>query len=322
MHPLPLVGNALLLDNSSMEKQTTCPRSAQYYICDRRESTDERTALTFGGIIHKALECRYQDLSKPPSEVLSAMLASNAVEFEKWQAPEDDYRNYSMACQVCEEYLQHYPIEEFTVLRKPDGSPAVEVPFAVPLGELSIGGELLVFRPGEAPHLEHFDKLPVVWTGRIDVLYESQGRVYIMDHKTTSMMGPSYFKEFELSSQVYGYVWAASKLLNRSDYGFCVNALAIRKATKTGKGNEYIRNIVSLDQSLLEEWLVDTLHIVSDFVEMARREYFPKHTKWCVGKYGVCPYMTICSLPTAQREVMLMSSLFKTVEWSPLNQRT
>jgi hypothetical protein len=117
------------------------------------------------------------------------------------------------------------------------------------------------------------------------------------------------------------YVWAVSKQLNRSVYGFTVNALAIRKPTKTGKGNEYIRNIVMLDQTLLEEWVDDTLFIVSDFVEMARRGYYPKHTKWCVGKYGTCPYMSVCSLPPAHREVMLSSGLFRNVEWSPLKQQ-
>lgn len=318
MYPIHLTGGALFIDNSSLERFTTCPRSAQYYLCSRREAAEDRTALTFGKIIHKVLETYYKNLNRSIAEREALMLTTAAQEFQSWQPPEGDYRNYDIACQVIEAYCKSFPLEEFRILSLPEGGPAIEVPFAVPLGEIEVGAEIYVQEGEETPRLQHLDKLPLVWQGRIDLIYETQGRVSLMDHKTTSMMGPSYFKEFELSHQVYGYVWAASQLLKRAVYGFNVNALAIRKPTKTGKGIELVRQIVPLDQCLLDEWIDDTLHIVSDFVENVRRGYFPKHTKWCVGKYGECPYRSVCAIPPDQRELMLMSGVFKTVDWSPL----
>ena len=320
MHPLPLTDDdCFLIDNSSLERQTTCPRSAEYYLCNRREGSDSRPALGFGGAVHKVLETRYLNLGKPLDEVRRLMVASADAAFTTYEPPAEDYRNYDMMMRLIDGYLERYPIEEGTNYVH-NSTPCIEVPFALPIGTLDVNADLTIRRPDGSIVSRHVKTITVVWTGRIDRIYEHCGRLYLQDHKTTSMMGPTYFREFDLSHQVYGYVYSASKLLNKTIYGFCVNTIACRRPTKTGKALEYERYIVPLDQSLLEEWLEDTLHIVSDFIEMARRGYFPKHTKWCVGKYGVCPYQPICSLPPAHREMMLLSGTYKDVTWSPLNQ--
>jgi hypothetical protein len=328
MHALPLIDDALFIDNSSLERFTTCPRSAEYYICNKRESSDSRIALSFGKAIHTILEARYKHNSNVVTRVpgisdhdtSELMLAAAKGAFADWPFDDpEEYRNFSTAVTFIEKYNAHYPMEGFEIVKLPDGRPAIEVPFAVPLGELDINGDLTVRNPDGTIITKHFDKLKVVWTGRIDLIYRREGRIYIMDHKSTSMMGPQYFKEFDLSSQVYGYLWAASTLLNQPVAGFIVNALAFRKPTPKGKPYEFSRYPVPADDSLIQEWQQDTMFILSDFVEMAKRGYFPKHTKWCVGKYGVCSYAPICGLPPHQRQIMLGSGNYKTVQWNPLD---
>ena len=329
--PIPLIDDALFIDNSSLERFTTCPRSAEYYICRKRESSDERVALGFGKRIHRMLEARYEFHPNvipaefprtDTSEVGTGqrMLARAQQVFADWSVGEEEHRNFSTAVDLITSYNAHYPIEAFEVLRLPNGKPAIEVPFAVPIGELEVNRELLVRNPDGTITLRYVGTIKVMWTGKIDLIYKREGRIYIMDHKTTSMMGPSYFREFDLSSQVCGYLWAVSKLLgNVAVAGFIVNALAIRKQTKTGKRFEFERYPVPADDSLIAEFVEDVLHDVSDLIEFASRGYFPKHTKWCVGKYGPCQYAQISSLPPHSRELMLMSGNFKTVEWDPLN---
>ena len=330
MHPLPLIDDALFIDNSSLERFTTCPRSAQYYICNKRESSDERIALSFGKAIHKILEARYKHnpnvVTKIPGvtsvSTEELMLSAAKDAFATWsdENPEE-FRNFSTAVTFIEKYNTHYPMEGFEILQLPSGGPAIEVPFAVPLGALQIDGDLAVRSPDGTVAVRHFDTLKIVWTGRIDLIIIKRGdSIFLVDHKTTSMMGPQYFKEFDLSSQVYGYLWAASRLLGKPIAGFLVNAMAFRKPTPKGKPYEFQRYPVPADDGLVAEWAVDTMHIVSDFVEMAKRGYMPKHTKWCVGKYGLCPYVPICGLPPSQsRELLLMSGNYKTVQWNPLD---
>jgi len=222
-----------------------------------------------------------------------------------WTPPEDDFRTYSCAVELIRRYEEQYPFEQFEVVKGRDGSPMIELPFAIPLGEIESEGKVI----------------KLVWTGRIDLVYISSngGGLYIMDHKTTSIMGPSWEASFTIASQIYGYAWAVEQLCGQPVSGVVINGLGIRKPTKTGKAFEFSRPFIPVIRSLLDEWKVDTLHIVSDFIENARRGYAPKHTAWCNGKFGECPFRKVCTLDgNDQREVMLNSGEFQTNTWSPL----
>jgi len=310
---LPLVdGDTLFIDNSSLEHFTTCPRQALYSLVRRLKPAGERTALNFGGIIHKILEARYRActaLHAQTPDVTQVMLATAQREFDKWTPPEDDYRTFSCAVELIRRYEDAYPFEQFEVVRGLDGSPMIEVPFAIPLGLIptNIDGKDITIK--------------IVWTGRIDMAYisENGGGLYVMDHKTTSVMGPSYFSAFTISHQLYGYAWAVEQLTGKPVTAVVINALGVRKPTRTGKAFEFKRDVIPVQRGLLDEWKRDCLYIVADFVEMCRRGYLPKHTAWCVGKFGECPFRKVCTLETDdQREMMLQSGEFVKNDWSPL----
>ena len=307
--PLPLAdGDTLLIDNSSLEHFTTCPRQAYYAVVRRLKSSGERWPLTFGGIIHKVLEARYRSatsLHAQTDDVTNVMLATAEREFTRVTPPEDDYRNYSCAVSFIRIYGETYPFEQFEIAKTANGVPLIEVPFAIPLGEIDHEGKIV----------------KVVWTGRIDLCYISAngGGLYVMDHKTTSIMGPSFASQFEISHQLYGYAWATEQLTGAKVTAVVINGLGVRRPTKTGKAFEFVRSVIPVSRSLLDEWKLDTMHIVSDFLENCRRGYAPKHTVWCVGKFGECPFKKVCSLDgNDQREVMLSSGEFVHNDWSPL----
>ena len=113
--PLPLLdGDTLLIDNSSLEHFTTCPRSAEYSICRRRKPAGERSPLRFGGIIHKVVEARYragEPMYAQSPAVEAVMKAIATTEFATWTPPEDDYRNFGTALAFIREYGLAYPFE-------------------------------------------------------------------------------------------------------------------------------------------------------------------------------------------------------------------
>jgi hypothetical protein len=319
-YALPLVdGDTLFIDNSTLERFVTCPRSAGYYVGLRRELDKSRAALDFGKIIHEALAVRYARFPGYVSnECVSAMVAEIDRGFTTYHPDPDEFRNYGVAISAVQHYNSTYPMEEFEVVQY-NGKPFVEQPFAIPLGEIEVNAVLWVRDP--ATNLitqRHVKTLKIVWKGRIDLVYQREGFLYGMDHKTTSIMGPQFFAEFELSHQVHGYSWAIKKLLGSLPRGFVINGLGIRKPTKTGKSLEFVRSTIPIYDSLVNEWEVDTLHIVSDFVEMCRRAYLPKHTKWCVGKYGACEYKQVCGLEPSMRATAIASNEYRDVTWDPL----
>jgi hypothetical protein len=284
----------------------------------RRELNKSRAALEFGKIIHQALAVRYERFPDYVSnECVTAMVDELGKGFANYHPEDDEWRNYGIAVSAIQHYNATYPMEEFEVVSH-NGKPFVEQPFAIPLGEIEVNDLLWVRHPDGTVTYQHVATLKIVWKGRIDLVYRREGFLYGMDHKTTSIMGPAFFSEFELSHQVHGYSWAIKKLLGSLPRGFVINGLGIRKPSKTGKGLEFIRSTIPIYASLVDEWEVDTLHIVSDFVEMCRRGYLPKHTKWCVGKYGACEFKQVCGLEPSMRKTAIMSNEYRDVTWDPL----
>ncbi len=304
------------IDNSSTEKMDVCNRSAQYYLSNRRETSKEKPALQFGKIIHKVLEHRYRNMGASVLDQRHDLIALAQAEFAKWTPPDGDYRNFATAVDVIDEYANKYNYESFDILDH-TGIPGVEIPFACPLVVLDFNSDMAIW---DGPNIivVHIRKLHIVWKGKIDMLTTREGRLYIYDHKTTSMMGPSFFADFAISGQVYGYVWSVKELTGLLASGFTINALGIRPPTKTGKKLEFARHTVPIYPELVDEWWQDTINKLSDLFEMARRGYMPKQTKWCAGKYGLCEYHGVCTLPPASRAIALSTNEFKDVTWDPL----
>ena len=332
--PLPLLdGNTLLCDNSSMEKFTTCPRSAQYTLCRKLRTAGERSALKFGGITHKVLEARYRIqmpmLEQTPS-IEASMLAVAEKEFAEYTPPEDDFRTFDTMSKLIVAYGLKYRYEDFTIVTFPDGTPFIEVPFMVPLGTINVSGPLLIQRLVRSPdgtihkkgipeYVTDLATINLVWTGRIDLVYTTPtGGLYLMDHKTSSIA--TNMAEFEISHQFYGYCHAVESLLGREVTGTVINRIVCRKPTRTGEAFTFERKLIPIQRGLVTEWRMDVLHIIADFIQMVQRGYLPKHTSWCVGKFGTCEFHKVCTLDTdEQREVMLGSGEYEENTWSPLS---
>lgn len=317
--PLPLVDDTLLIDNSGYENITTCPRQAEYYLLNKRERNSDRSALKFGGILHEILDVRYRNSGRSIDEKTKAeMLQTTLKAFETYTPEEGDHRNYDMAVDFILEYCNAYPIESFDVVDI-NNRAAIEIPFAHPLFDYEINRTILVREMDGNIHERFVGVIRVIWQGRLDlILRTGMNELYMMDHKSTSMMGPSYFKEFEMSSQFKGYSWAMEQLLGQPVRGCIINGLGIRKPTKTGKKLEFQRKTVDILPEQIEEWKHNTIHNVTSFIEQTIAGFLPQNTKWCIGKYGACQYFDVCTLPQTQRPLMLATNDFKDVTWNPL----
>jgi hypothetical protein len=306
--PLPLTDGALLIDTSTLEKYTTCRRSMQYYGIQKREPSGEKVPLTFGKGVHLGLESHYRGHNFEETIQVMRKFYDNPLH----TPPEGDHRTLAYSEHLLEKYQLHYYNEPFEILKDDEGEPYVERSFAVFLGNVEYGN----------PETELFESIPVFYTGRIDLIVVWDGKICPLDHKTTSMMGARFFDEFYNGQQPIGYAWAVQKTFGVEVDGFVVNALACRKPTKTGKGIEFDRMKFAIDPERIVEWEINTLTIIQDMVEDHSRGYFPMETKWCVGKYGKCPYFEVCTLPHSSRHKMLGSGLYRDVTWSPLEDAT
>jgi hypothetical protein len=294
------------MDNSSKELFETCARAAQYNSVFKRESAGERSAQFRGSVVHEALSIRKRatDPSFEPDQVKLILDLYKDKDFGP-----DEWRTAEHCINTITAYNKQWPIESepFTIHEG-----AVEMPFKLLLGRAELNSEVTT-------HAGTFyvRNVDVYWTGRLDAIINYSG-LLVMEHKTTSILGTTFWDDFQLGSQPNGYVWAARQLGYPVE-GVYIDALAGRKPSRTGVMNEFQRQRFFYEPDRIDEWRTDTFTLVTDFLEHLCRNYFPKSPKWCFGKYGMCQYWPVCTQNLDRRNDMLQSDLYKPVTWSPLN---
>lgn len=358
--PLPEPGHFLLvIDNSSLEVFTTCPKSADYKLVRRREAHARNAALTFGGAIHEGLEkfltWQYSEQkAQDPFDMdevfpnCGTMAQDNSIVsfFTNHPTPPDEYRTVTNALAVLAAYRQRAALPDYTWDIQSDANgPLIERAFELPLGVIEVNDYVIGDFVGDPPNVAgqqlrwqgrgcetYVSHIHIAWSGRIDAVAKCGNPLgnRVCDHKT----GKVDPQEYPLSWPVIGYVWAGQQLwpeLNIS--GFCLNALSTKKPTagcsmtdtgpRGGKpALEMFRSYFEYTPERLAQWQNDTLLIVSDFINCLVRGQFPRHSKWCFGKYGRCQYFDVCCQDNpAVRLAMLNSDMFRNVTWNPVAGR-
>jgi hypothetical protein len=317
----------LRIDNSSMEAFLSCERSAAYRLVYGR-STYPTAALAYGSALHKALDVLYMSLADGKAANLAGMLEAGVAELHKDPSLNLGWRNEGQLTATLQKYLKEYSNENFEIISvasKHGGVevPAVELPFQLHLGEVNINssfqqGAFHLVSEAESEEPFYVKKIIVIWTGRIDLIGAIGESLWVVDHKTTSMAGTSYFESFSIAAQFVGYCVATSQLTDRRVTGALANVIIAREPTKTGRSIEFRRMTYSYSDELRDEWKRDTLAHVQSFLLRLAQNYFPKRTFHCVNKFGTCPYLPVCTQPEAHKANVLYSGLYVPYTWNPL----
>jgi hypothetical protein len=306
--PLPLVDGCLFFDNSTLEKLTTCMRSVEYYKLRNRVKADSKPSLRFGSAIHEALQERYSNPDYIPGVSEEMVFAKLRGVFETQPCEDEGWRNKDTGITTLKNYLKQDDDGGFETLHHPvTGQPLVELPFAVPIASYPHPTE-----PGK--------KIILVWMGKIDraVKQVSSGQVFVWDHKTTSMLGPSFMDAQAVSDQFLGYMFGLEQTIGIRPQGYIINAICTRAPSKTGKQNEFQRQTFYKPWEVVDEWRTNTIHLLQRFFDSYARGYFPKETSWCLGKFGKCPYYDVCEMPPQNRLEILSSNMYADNIWTPL----
>lgn len=334
-HPfaLELKGNCLFIDNSTLSTITSCPRKGAYGFLARRQEVRNRMALFFGGAIHKALEVRDLEQQVLCTQVIEDKMIDSLVTYYEDCDSSDDYRNLTYAIRTVERYNKAFAADTQVAITLPSGEVAVELPFALPLGEVTIDEIIWVTDPdinNGTPELRHIDTITIIFTGKIDRVCTHQGNTFLLDHKTTSMGGPTFFDEFYTSHQFRGYKWATEQLLGTPISGVIINGLICRPPLKSGDVNyTFDRQTILIDDHMVADWKESFMALVETFIQyhisqvdhLPPDRAYPMNTGSCITKYGKCEFFGVCQLTPAHRPAMLFSGLYETNTWSPLEDK-
>ena len=325
------------IDNSSLSTFLSCPRSYEFNVIYGRD-TAYRDALNYGSAIHHALEHFYRhdaplesDDVDDPSTVLGVLRRA----FLAKPTDSDSWRTFEHAAESMRRYIRwHEQMPAWTLVEHNDQR-AVELAFRIPLFVYEVGRvdhpqiapwpPFLVAdaTPGAVSELNNalgvtaVRRIHVNYTGKIDMIVEQDGSLAIVDHKTTSVEGPSFWSQFTLSAQMLGYCWAATKLLQRPVRSAIIDALIGRKPTRTGVPYEYARQRFHYSNEHVDEWRADVESHIRTLLDNFMTGTFPRNTNSCYGKFS-CQFRDVCPLPRNVQASALRSGAFVPRTWSPL----
>jgi hypothetical protein len=187
---------------------------------------------------------------------------------------------------------------------------AIEQPFVVPLDP-------------EDPTL--------FYCGRIDKLVRWRGKVWVIDHKTSSQyrvdggFAPGFTQSFSPNSQVDGYAFAAHMLYGAEFKGVLIDAALVWKT----RHDVFDWIPIEKHASTLDSWLVEAREevalIESQHARLAQYQdthylpVFPRNTNACWDYNRCCLYADICAtqgnpLAVGKPEGMIVE------QWSPFEQ--
>ena len=320
-------------DNTKLSTYKTCPR--QYYFRHVRTWRKEGTALplVFGLSWHNAMDIVWSLVNKKSDEEVLQLAYAKFIEtwceadlphpdeMELEQIAYYEPRTPQIAAEMLWEYIQHRKeyIANVEII-------AVEMPFAVPM--------------------QTGDNCNRYYIGRIDkvVRNKQDGRIYPIEHKTTSMykgrapdhvLKPDYIEGWTHHAQIDGYLNSSFMIYGKDVKAILVDAALVHK--KTHDVFKFIpieRMLSDLDTSLFDaiEW--------SDRVEADKAKLkhyqaqraegsignevimpcFPKNTEQCQGKYNsTCGYFDICRYGGNPEAIELPPEGFVADEWNPFD---
>lgn len=284
------------IDSSARSKWSACHRQYFWAICNSLSPTGRSIHLTAGGALAAGMEAARRVAFAPGrhrrathDDLLEAAYPAFAEQWGDFSAEEDHPKSFSNTFQALEAYLEHYPPQEDPIqpLIRPDGTPAVEFTFSIPLEE-ELGFPL---------HPETGN--PFLFTGRFDLLGSYNGLPCVLDEKTTSALGPTWVAQWNLRGQFMGYCWACRQL------GYPVSHAAVRGIALLKREYKFETAIVQFPTYLIDRWaaqLCYDLHQLVGAYKLVKANpadldlAFPFNFADACSSYGGCAFATLCSV--------------------------
>jgi hypothetical protein len=197
-------------------------------------------------------------------------------------------------CGALEFYFSRYPLGDDGAdpITLASGKRGIEFSFAEPLG---------IAHPLTGD--------PILYTGRSDMIAERADGIYIYDEKTTTSLGASWGRQWEMRSQFTGYGWAAAKQGIKAS-GMIVRGVSILKT-------QYDTREVSTYRSAYEyaRWEEQTLKDIERMIQAWETGYWDWSLDSACNEYGGCTFTQVCKSSEPEKWLPVQ---FERRVWDPL----
>jgi hypothetical protein len=286
-------------DATSISLAQTCLRKYQYGMIEGWRGNAESEHLKFGKHFADALEHYYKYVALGADwvealeqVVLEAMVATvehtESGEVRPWVST-DSVKTRENLIRSIVWYVDEFQDEKLTVMKRVDGTPAVELSF-----QLSVDDG-------------------IIFSGHLDRVVEVEGELYVMDQKTTKQtISPYWFRQFKPHTQFGMYTFAGKAILQTPMKGVLIDGAQIAVGF-----TRFERAPVLFTENELEEWYEGAHFWIAQAQAATLAGHFPMNPASC-GNYGGCEFRDVCSRSPGLRKNFLAGGFHQNDPWDPL----
>lgn len=288
------------IDSSLIAAFRSCPYKASLEYFSHWKSKFPSVHLHAGGAFARGIEVarrEFYENNLSPDEAISKGCLALAEFYGDFECPPDSAKSLHRMLGALEYTLTvAFPLanDEAKPLMLAD-RPAIEFNFVEPL---------------DFKHPVTGD--PLLYCGRFDQMVEFAGSPFGEDDKTTSQLGASWSRQWDLRSQFTAYCWGAAKSNIRLE-GFLVRGTSILK-TKY----DHAQAITYRPQWMIDQWYEQLiLKDLPQMVQMWESSSWGMNLDHACTEYGGCGFKTICLSRPADRQSWLESG-YQRRRWDPV----
>jgi len=291
-----------VLDSSFIAAFRSCPRKAMFEYFHHWKPKTPSVHLHAGAAYAKGLEVARTEFflnGRSSRDAIGAGLQALLLAYGDFQCPPDSAKSLERTAGAYEYYFSVYPLEQDHA-----------VPITLPGGRRGI--EFNFVEPIDAKHPETGD--PLLYCGRMDMVCQFAGQAFGEDDKTTSQLGASWPRQWDLRSQFTGYCWGA-KQAGMPLAGFIVRGVSILKSKY-----DTLQAITYRHPWMIDEWYEQLVtRDIPSMVKMWESDSWGANLDYSCNEYGGCTFKQVCLAAPADR-MSWLETTFERRRWDPVTR--
>lgn len=292
--PFPTV-----IDSSLMAQFKSCEQAAylgsMLHWKPRNQSVHLHAGAAYAHGLEKARVAYYLE-GASPDESIARGLKALLEAYGTFECPPESPKSAERMAGALEYYFEAYPlgVDKAIPMTLPSGKRGIEFSFLEPLDLL---------------HPETGD--PLLYSGRMDMMVDYEGMHLGEDDKTTSQLGASWPRQWDLRSQFTSYVWGAGRAGIKLD-GFLVRGVSILK-TKY----DTLQAITYRPTWLIDRWYEQLMIDLQRMIRSWESGHWGWNLDHACAEYGGCQFKSVCQMRNPEP---LLRQQFQRRVWDPVTR--
>lgn len=264
------------IDSTMIASFRSCPRKFYLEFLEHYKPRLPSVHLHAGAAFAKGLEIAREAFyidHLPHEACVQAGVQALMESYGDFECPEDSPKSCSRMAGALVFYFDQYHMENDKAIpvTMPGGAKGIEFSFAEPI---------------DLVHPETGN--PLLYVGRMDMLAQYAGALYGEDDKTTSQLGASWSKQWDLRSQFTGYCWGAGRA------GFPLQGFLVRGVSILKTKYDTQQAITYRPQWMIDRWYDQLMLDVNRLIVAWQGGYYDYNLDHACNEYGGCLFRRVC----------------------------